>query len=502
MKADRIFAQAVDAEAAGDHVGAREAAETALAIDGHHAGAIALLGLCQIRDGQRRSGRASQDRATAHAPHDPDVLHFVGVGSWECEDGERAIEVLTEAIEADSSHARSAAVLAQILELSNRVDEAQTVLDRFEVTDPASMLLRARLRRRGGAYDEAIGILDRIDPTADGADPRLIHAERSRCLDLSGQTEEAWEQTTLANQLAVRNSTHSGIGPWFDRLATFHRQSASHRPNTRPVATPHRPGGSGLASDDPSDGGSWPGPRAFVLGFPRSGTTLIESLLTTGHHVTSTREVEAIALAVAQVCEATGRGYVQLLGHPKPSDPHAIRSAYARVLDDQLIDTSGIVIDKLPLNVLYLGAIELAFPDSALIVARRHPADAVLSAYFEQFADNPGMAQLNSLDGAARLYNSVIGLWETVREVTAMACLEVHYERLVTSPETETVRISEFLGLELDPTALLGTRSTSVRINTPSYTEASGPAHQRSVGRWRRYRRQLAPVLGTLGVTP
>ena len=488
-EADRWFTRAVAAEDTHDRPAARLHAQQAVRSDPQHPGALALLGLGQIRDGDRRSGRANQHRAAQLAPDDPNVLHFVGVGSWEREDGRQAIETLSRAVALDSPHPNSVLVLAQILELSNQTAEAQNLLDRFAASDAASQLLRARLLRRSGAYDEALEVLDRIDPSAEGADPRLIHAERARCFDLSDRTEEAWEQVTLANQIAAQRSPHPPIGPWFDRLATLQRRRGPQRRV-------------GMADADRADAGSWSGPRAFVVGFPRSGTTLIERLLTSGKAVTSTREVEAIGQAVAQVGAATGRGYLELLSAPQPSDPQAIRAAYQRVLDTHLIDYSSLLIDKLPLNVMYLGAIELAFPDSALIVARRHPADAVLSAYFEQFADNPGMAQLNSLGGAARLYNSVIGLWEAVRDDTALRWLEVNYEQLVANPESETTRISDFLGLGLDPTVLLTSRATAARINTPSYTHANEPAHQRSVGRWQRYGHRLAPVLGTLGVRP
>jgi hypothetical protein len=488
-EADRWFTSAVEAEDTRDRTAARLHAQQAVHSDPQHTGALALLGLCQIRDGDRHSGRANQHLAAQLAPDDPNVLHFVGVGSWEREDGHQAIETLSRAVELESPHPSSVPVLAQILELSNRTAEAQTLLDRFAVSDPASQLLRARLLRRSGACGEALEVLDRIDPSAEGADPRLIHAERARCFDLSDHAEEAWEQVTFANEIAAQRSHHSPISPWFDRLSTVQRRRGPRR-------------GSAATDAEPLEAGSWAGPTAFVVGFPRSGTTLIESLLTSAPGVTSTREVEAIGQAVAQVCAATGRGYLQLLSATQPSDPEAIRTAYQRVIDAQLVDRSSLVIDKLPLNVMYLGAIELAFPDTAVIVARRHPADAVLSAYVEQFADNPGTAQLNSLDGAAQLYNSVIGLWEAVRDVTTLRWIEVDYEQLVTSPESETTKISNFLGLGLDPTALLSTRATSARINTPSYTHASEPAHLRSVGRWRRYRQQLAPVLGTLGITP
>lgn len=495
--ADGRYALAVEADHQGDGAAALAAVEATLRIDPNHARALALLGLFQIRDGHRRLGSDSQERAASIAPEDPEVQHLVGVGRWECDDGLGAIEALTRAIEGDQPHPRGAAVLAQILELSNRLDEAQAVLDRFGVVNPASQLLRARLSRRADDCEEAIGILDRIDTAAGGADPRLIHAERGRCLELVGRTEEAWQQFKLANEIAAQRSTHPPIGAWFDRLAVFHRQRASRPGGVLPPSTQ----GSTDRAGGAVDADSWAGPAAFIVGFPRSGTTLIESLLTSDPRVTSTREVEAIARAVTHVCASTGRGYLQLLNNPQPSDPEAIRVAYSRVLDEHLIDRSTIVIDKLPLNVLYLGAIELAFPDSSLIVARRHPADAVLSAYIEQFADNAGMAQLNSLEGAARLHNSVIDLWEAVRATTTMNWIEVDYQRLVTDAQAETKLISDFLGLGLDPTALLGTRTTSARINTPSYTEASGPAHRRSVGRWKGYRRQLAPVLGTLGIT-
>lgn len=150
-EADRWFTSAVEAEDTRDRTAARLHAQRAVHSDPQHTGALALLGLCQIRDGDRHSGRVSQHLAAQLAPDDPNVLHFVGVGSWECEDGHQAIETLSRAVELESPHPSSVPVLAQILELSNRTAEAQTLLDRFAVSDPASQLLRARLLRRSGA---------------------------------------------------------------------------------------------------------------------------------------------------------------------------------------------------------------------------------------------------------------------------------------------------------------------------------------------------------------
>mgnify|MGYP002682441940 CR=1 FL=1 len=310
-EADRWFTSAVEAEDTRDRTAARLHAQRAVHSDPQHTGALALLGLCQIRDGDRHSGRVSQHLAAQLAPDDPNVLHFVGVGSWEREDGRQAIETLSRAVELDSPHPSSVPVLAQILELSNQTAEAQNLLDRFAVSDPASQLLRARLLRRSGACGEALEVLDRIDPSAEGADPRLIHAERARCFDLGDHAEEAWEQVTFANEIAAQRSHHSPISPWFDRLSTVQRRRGPRR-------------GSAATDAEPLEAGSWAGPTAFVVGFPRSGTTLIESLLTSAPGVTSTREVEAIGQAVAQVGAAVGtvdfsahhkQTTVGLLGH-------------------------------------------------------------------------------------------------------------------------------------------------------------------------------------------
>ncbi|MBK7321858.1 MAG: hypothetical protein IPI82_05250 [Candidatus Microthrix sp.] len=197
---------------------------------------------------------SGQHLAAQLAPDDPNVLHFVGVGSWECEDGHQAIETLSRAVELESPHPSSVPVLAQILELSNRTAEAQTLLDRFAVSDPASQLLRARLLRRSGACGEALEVLDRIDPSAEGADPRLIHAERARCFDLGDHAEEAWEQVTFANEIAAQRSHHSPISPWFDRLATVQRRRVRGVAQQRPTPS--------------HEAGSWAGPTAFVVGFP------------------------------------------------------------------------------------------------------------------------------------------------------------------------------------------------------------------------------------------
>jgi cytochrome c-type biogenesis protein CcmH/NrfG len=148
-EADRWFTSAVEAEDTRDRTAARLHAQRAVHSDPQHTGALALLGLCQIRDGDRHSGRVSQHLAAQLAPDDPNVLHFVGVGSWECEDGHQAIETLSRAVELESPHPSSVPVLAQILELSNRTAEAQTLLDRFDRFDPASQLLRARLLDSG-----------------------------------------------------------------------------------------------------------------------------------------------------------------------------------------------------------------------------------------------------------------------------------------------------------------------------------------------------------------
>ena len=161
------------------------------------------------------------------------------------------------------------------------------------------------------------------------------------------------------------------------------------------------------------------------------------------------------------------------------------REAYFSELDrhaDPNFD--GLIVDKLPLNMLGLPVIHSLFPDARVIFAQRHPCDAVLSGFMQSFTLNDAMACFLTIEDAADLYDVSMGLFSRARDLLPIATHTLIYENLVSEPEAALRPLLEFLGLEWCP-ELLDHRSTAKSrgaIITPSYDQVTQPL---SRTRWR-----------------
>jgi tetratricopeptide (TPR) repeat protein len=241
-----------------------------------------------------------------------------------------------------------------------------------------------------------------------------------------------------------------------------------------------------------------PGPRrapAFLVGFPRSGTTLLDTFLR-GHPNTCVVEEQNMLNAAEAVI-----GDFADLASRSPHELEQARRAYFAELDRHIgPGFEGIVIDKLPLNMLGLPIVYSLFPDARVIFAQRHPCDVVLSCFLQAFAQNDAMACFLDLADAGRLYDSAMRLFSSGRELLPLSFHTSVYEDLIADPEAALRPAVKFLGLGWRP-ELLDYRATAMArgtINTPSYAQVVRPLSKAPAGRWRRYREQLKPVLPAL----
>jgi tetratricopeptide (TPR) repeat protein len=254
-----------------------------------------------------------------------------------------------------------------------------------------------------------------------------------------------------------------------------------------------------------ADFGRWPplAPQttpapAFLVGFPRSGTTLLDQILTSHSGIVCIEEREHLANALAAVLgdprkleafEALGDDEIALARHE-----------YWRQVEAEAGDLAGkLVIDKLPLNIVVLPLIKRVFPDAKIILALRDPRDVILSCYQQRFGMNAAMAQFLQLDTAATYYDLIMNLLETCRARLALTLHQVRYEDVVGDLEAAARALTSFLGLEFEP-AMLSFRETALKrdIGTPSARQVIEPLYARSIGRWRRYADELAPALPVL----
>jgi hypothetical protein len=167
--------------------------------------------------------------------------------------------------------------------------------------------------------------------------------------------------------------------------------------------------------------------------------------------------------------------------------------------DQKIPSSAGVVIDKVPLNIINIGFINLVFPDSKIIVALRDPRDSCLSCFMQDFELNSAMIHFLSLDKAVRFYTQVMGAWLHFRQIITLPFISVRYEDTVRDIETEAKRLIDFLALDWEPDVLQFYRRAAEQvITTPSYVAVTEPVHSRAIGRWRNYEKHFASLLPLL----
>ena len=237
----------------------------------------------------------------------------------------------------------------------------------------------------------------------------------------------------------------------------------------------------------------------FLIGFPRSGTTLLDTILRS-HPGTCVVEEKPMVTAMSNAFKKAQT--IQNLNALAVAGIRSLREVYFQELKRHLSQTCDgkVVVDKLPLNISNIGLIHRVFPDAKFILALRHPCDCVLSCFMQDFQLNDAMANFLSLDQSAKLYAAVMELWSLYRQKLDLNVHVVKYEDLVGDFEGTCKSLISFLGLEWDEN-LHNYQNTALdrgRINTPSYNQVIQPLYKQASGRWLHYRKQMQPVLPVL----
>jgi hypothetical protein len=234
---------------------------------------------------------------------------------------------------------------------------------------------------------------------------------------------------------------------------------------------------------------------AFLVGFPRSGTTLLDTILM-AHPSTEVLEEEP---TLVRATEALGR--FEGIADASAEKLQEARDVYyetARSLTP--LSPGKLLIDKNPLAMNNLPSMRRLFPDARIILALRHPCDVVLSCFVTNFKPNNGMVNFMWLDTAAELYDLSFSYFERARELLDAPVHTIVYENVVADRSRELRPLFEFLGLPWDERVLdhQSTARGRGHIKTASYAQVVEPIYTRSAGRWWNYRRHLEPIFPVL----
>jgi Tfp pilus assembly protein PilF len=479
----------VGAERAGRLDAAIADFETALGMEGEEAQLLSVLGLCLARAGRAREGLARLDRAIA-LKGDAAVFHYNR--GWTLEalgDVAAARDAYETAARLGPTDARTLGALAALA--ARRADwaEARAWSRRAQALDadqPAAALALARAETAEGDAAAARGRLKSLL-----AKPRLTPHERAVTLNALGDSLDQLDQPEaafaayaeggelLADLYAAQARDGASAAALAERLAEDIRLSpgaAWERPATpaSPVARTH----------------------VFLLGFPRSGTTMLGQALA-GHAEVETLDEKPTLADAAQVFTFPPEGLERLMAAGE-AELEPLREAYwRRVREGGGAPEGKVFVDKLPMNTLGLPLIRTLFPDARVIFLRRDPRDVVLSCLRRQFVLDATTVELMRPRSAARLYDRVMRLMEVGRERLGLTLREQSYEDLVANFEGEMGGLCAFLGLDFTP-AMADFAGRAGLVATPSAAQIARGLNAEGVGAWRRYRRPLAPIMDML----
>lgn len=445
-----------------------------------------LLGVALSRTGRHGEAELVLREAVARWPRDTRLLDALGMAYMAAGRYVDATAPLEQALAADADFPEAYGNLAVVYEQCNRHEDAGHLVREGLARWPGHGTLRlisARLARRAGddrLAREKLLVLQAL-PNLLPALRRDVEFELGWCADGLGDIDAAMRHFSAAKQQAEALAAPS------DELRNIYpRQVEGLR---------RLYGGSVLPALSPA---FQPLP-SFLLGFPRSGTTLLDTMLD-AHGGFAVMEERPSIQAMLDTYLAAGLNYPTDLLHMAPDTGARLRAAYFRVCREAGWDGSRSLIDKSPFASAHAGLIQLVFPGAPLVFLARHPCDVVLSCFMNNFEFNSGTVHFTRLDTTVRLYCDAMALWLLYLQRLPLNHIMLRYEDLIADPEKELRRLLEFLKVSWSPTVLdhAAQALKRGRIPTPSYRQVSQPIYQSARDRWRRYAIHLEPHLSTL----
>ena len=435
-------------------------------------------------------------------PDDAAVWNLNGIFHEATQEFELAERAFTKTLELDSECVAAYANLATLFEEINRLPEAQQIAD-------AGLQLVARLKefalhpyielclasckivRRQKQFDRGIELLDRLTGVALSAKQQeTAKFEYGRLRDLQELPHDAMTAFTQANDLVQQRWVAINPGPnnflaEVEGMLEFAQRGGLgnwQQVDKRPSSADH--------GRDP----------VFLIGFPRSGTTLLNQILECNSFI-QTIEERPMVTRMRDVALLMSGGYPRVIQDCDTYDVAYLRDTYFKAAREQrALDPSGILIDKFPLHIVKVGLIQRVFPQARFIFSARHPCDVCLSCFMQNFRPNDAMANFFSLADTVALYVRTMELWQIYQDKLPISVHTVRYDDMVNDVEGETRKVCDYLGVpwQESQSDFAAHALRRGKIHTPSYEQVSQPIYRGALGRWEKYREYFEPYLPAL----
>lgn len=424
---------------------------------------------------------AFAESAADQFPGDALVWLHLGHARQKAGRAEPALAAYRKSLELNSGSAHAWAAIAQVCERLHRLDEALSAIDEAIQLLPQSYYLahcRGVILRRLGRLDEAGEVQSAVlesAPEGDAATQFVAWQEAAAIHRANGDPNQSCQALIRAKAaqaplrapyLKAYEGFQRGIAMRFDGID---ERIVKYWCSGEDVAGTHR--------------------QAFIIGHPRSGTTLTQQILAAHPDVLTLDEREALPHIEATVLDDAPS--VEALDRLSPEQRNRFLRLYQKEAERYLGQPveDRLLIDKRPDTLLMLPTVLRIMPRCKLVVVLRDPRDVVASCYRQAFELGVISAQFHSIESTCRYYAWFMAYWHLLRRILPPEMwLEVQYESLVIQTETVTREMIAFLNLDWDD-ALLSFQDQAARrlVSTPSYSEVARPAHRGAIGGWREH---------------
>jgi tetratricopeptide (TPR) repeat protein len=473
----------------GDKAAAIDHFREAVRLDPAACEALANLGRILLEQGEAEEALGHCRRVVELLPGSAEARNSLGnvyylLGKLDAAEG-----CFREAIRLEPRLASAHAGLGAVLEELGELDGSRASLREALRHDPlhAGALARLSTRLRANLPPTDLAAIQMLLAESDLPPEQRwpLQFGLAHALDARGDFDQAAALTVQANALQLADYQQRGRG--YDPLA--HRGFVDRLIEQFNAAFFARLSAFGVDTERP----------VFVVGMPRSGTTLIEQILASHPRVFGAGELQLVRQTFAAVPQAVGRSEAPLDCVPY-IDGHAVNNLASQHLSRlSAIDNSADrVVDKMPENTLYLGLIAALFPRARLIHCRRDARDVALSCWMTHFAQVRWACDPEHITSRIQEYQRVMKHW---RRVLPVPVFEVHYEAMVADPERTARDLVAWCGLEWNP-ACLEFYKTRRPVRTTSVAQVRKPLYSSSIARWKNYERLLAPLFAKIEADP
>jgi tetratricopeptide (TPR) repeat protein len=421
------------------------------------------------------------EAAAVRDPANPDLLIALGDHQLRYLAFDKAEATYRRVLSLSPSSAAAYLGLAQTLEHVRPDDLAALVIEAeaANVDDHAQLsLIRAFADRRAKKYDEGLVALQSVPEDVEAAIRWHLAGQMFEAL---GRYDEAFDAFTAMNNAHAADQSEP-LRRAAELRAVLRDQLERtteewYRGWTAPAVQSRHPA------------------PVFLMGFPRSGTTLLDTILM-GHPNVAVMEEQPLLQSVG-----LGTAGFESLSELGEDEIRRLQDRYFELASERVgLSGQKLLIDKSPLHLHRIPQILRLFPDAHFILALRHPADAVLGCFKANFRLNNAMSNFLDLGTAAEFYDLTFQMWERGESLLSPVVHTVRYESLIEDPEATVRPLIEGLGLDWTDRVLDHQRTARDRgiVTTASYAQVTEPIYRHAEGRWRNYSRHLEPILPVL----